>query len=68
MNEETKTKIDNLTYEQMFRLWRFSPSGDPLFTGSTGDYFTEVFVKRREEVGPAEHTRISKLIGWEARQ
>lgn len=31
--EELKNWIDNATYQELLRKWRFSPSGDPFFIG-----------------------------------
>lgn len=62
--KEMKEWIDNASYEELFRKWRFAPIGDPLLKGEMGEYYLKVFSQRREEVGGAEHTRISKKIGW----
>jgi len=65
MTEQDKAYIDGLTYIEMFRRWRFSTSGDSLFQGDTGEYFNQVMAVERERIGEAEHTRISKAIGWD---
>jgi hypothetical protein len=62
--QEMRDWIDNASYEDLFRKWRFAPAGDPFFQGDVGKYYSEVMVKRRKEVGPEEHTRISKRLGW----
>ena len=64
IDPKLKSWIDNVSYEALFRRWRFGHDGDPVFQGETGKYYAEVMAKKREEVGPVEHTRISKLIGW----
>ncbi|MCK5606507.1 hypothetical protein KAR91_31685 [Candidatus Pacearchaeota archaeon] len=64
MADELKDWIDNASYEQLFRRWRTAPSGDPMFQGKIGEYYSEVMKAKRIEVGDAEHTRISKMIGW----
>ena len=56
--------INNATYEELFRKWRFHPVGSPFFQDDVGKYYAKVFAERRKEVGDAEHTRISKKIGW----
>ena len=56
--------IDNATYEELFRRWRFSQIGDCIFQGEIGTYYAKVLQKKRNEVGDKEHTRISKKIGW----
>ena len=65
MDAETKKRIDEMNYESMLRLWRNAPAGHPMFQGETGQYFSEVMKTKREQVGPAEHTRASKAIGWD---
>ena len=62
--EQMKQWIDTASYEELFRKWRFAPSGDPFFQGEIGNYYAEVMAKMRDEVGQDEHVRISKAIGW----
>lgn len=64
MTEETKKRIDSMSYESMLALWRTAPIGHPLFLGKTGDYYAEVMKQKRAKVGDAEHVRASKNIGW----
>jgi hypothetical protein len=61
----TKEQIDAMTYEQLLRKWRFAPLGDPTFQAELGEYYSTRMEAKRAEVGPEEHTRISKLIGWD---
>lgn len=63
--QEIKTKIDQMSYEQMLRLNRYAPVGEPLFQGVTGTYFFENMSKKKDELPLGEHVRISKLIGWD---
>jgi hypothetical protein len=56
---------DTASYEDLLRRWRFAAIGDPIFQGEVGKHYAEVMAHRRAEVGPEEHTRISKRIGWE---
>jgi len=63
-NKEMKEWIDNASYEDLFRKWRFAPSGDPFLQGEIGEYYKHVINRRREEVSNDEHVRISKKIGW----
>ena len=60
MTPEQKTIIDNMTQIAMARMWRFSPAGNPLLSGDTGDYFVKVF---NEKGGMTPE--ISKRIGWD---
>lgn len=64
MDEAMKARIDAMTYEQLLRQWRFAPLGDPMFQGEQGEYYSTRMEDKRLEVGPEEHTRVSKLIGW----
>ena len=60
MTDEQKQTIDNMSQEEMARLWRFHPVGDPLFQGNTGQYFKKVFFEERGGFTPA----ISKALSW----
>lgn len=61
MTETTKNFIDGLTYKEMLKLWRFSPTGSALFQGETGEYFSKVMREKKEKVNAAA---ISKEVGW----
>jgi len=61
MLDAVKKRIDDMTQEEMARLWRFAPVGEPLFQGDTGDYFKKVFFEEKGGFTPA----ISKGLGWE---
>ena len=63
-DDERKYWIDNASYGALLSKWRFSKTGNPFFEGEVGDYYAKVMKCKREEVGDAEHTRISKAIGW----
>lgn len=52
--------IDNASYEDLLRKWRFAPVGDPFFQGEMGNYYQEVMNKKK---GP-DHAAIGKRIGW----
>lgn len=64
MKESTKTSIDSMDYESMLSLWRNAPAGHPMFQGEVGDYYSKAMAKKRSAVGPAEHVRASKSIGF----
>ena len=64
MTKEQKEWIDNANYYDLLSKWRFAPIGDEMFQGKTGLYYGKIMNKRRDEVSPAEHTAISKAIGW----
>jgi hypothetical protein len=63
-NEELKKQIDGMNYYALLQLWRFAPSGNPMFEGEVGDYYAKVMNEKRQAVGPAEHTSTSKSLGW----
>ena len=64
MYAEDKKRIDEMTQEEMCRLWRFSaPGEEPLFQGETGNYFTKIL---REKGGFTP--KISKKLGWGKRR
>jgi hypothetical protein len=55
---EWKKKIDAMTQVDMARLWRFSPSGHPIFVNDSELY--KYFEARFKGFTP----EISKRIGW----
>lgn len=65
MTLEQKAWIDGASYEDLLSHWRLAPAGDPIFQDEAGDYYQRVLAEKRAQVGDAEHTRISKAIGWE---
>jgi hypothetical protein len=56
--------IDNASYYDLLRKWRFAKAGDPYFQGEVGTHYTEVMAAKKKEIGDEEHSRISKEIGW----
>jgi hypothetical protein len=65
MTPEEKTWIDSASYRELLARWRFSVSGDHMFTGETGDYFAVKFQEKKVEVGPEAAAQASKDLGWE---
>ena len=63
VNEEMKKWIDNASYLDLLGKWRRAPAGDPFFQGETGQYYTQVMARKKEEVGHEAHVRASKTIG-----
>jgi len=59
MTDEQKNQIDSMSQYQLCSKWRFSPSGDPLLQGDTGDYFSKT-MKEKGGFTP----EISKSLGW----
>lgn len=57
--------VDAMTYKEMFRLWRFAPSGNKYFVNDhIGRYFSNSMREKRSRITNEEYTRISKEIGW----
>lgn len=57
---ELKKKIDEMAQYELCAYWRFSPSGDEIFTDEIlGNYFRDV-LKEKGGFTPA----ISKSLGW----
>ena len=63
MTPEQKEWIDQASYEDLLRRWRFAPVGDPFFQGDTGDYYSKIMGELRA-ADPAGHVAASKSIGW----
>ena len=65
LTDEKKSEIDAMSYEQLLRGWRFSPCGDPMFEGETGEYWGKRMKELRAQPGGQErHVAASKAIGW----
>lgn len=64
IEKSQKEWIDQASYEDLLRRWRFAPSGDPMFRGEAGEYYTKVMAEKRKKIGDAGHTQASKNIGW----
>ena len=62
MTSAEKNWIDAASYEDLLRRNREAPLGDLIFLGDTGQYFCTSM--KRKYPGDAEHTAISKRIGW----
>jgi hypothetical protein len=63
LTPENKAHIDGLTQIKLLHGLRFTPPGDPWFTGETGDYWCER-VARLQRENPGGHVAASKSIGW----
>lgn len=62
LTEKNKNYINSLSYQSLLSRWRFASTGDPMFQGETGEYWS----KRMEELRNqgADHVGASKTIGW----
>lgn len=62
IKDEDKKWIDEASYEQLLRRWRFAPIGkDDIFQDETGEYFTKVMNEKKQQV---DAVAISKQVGW----
>lgn len=61
---EMKRWIDNASYEELLRKWRFAPLGDKYFSGNIGEYFTKKIIEKRNKLSSKEESEISKKVGW----
>lgn len=64
MNEKQKEWIDNASYEDLLRRWRFAPLGDTIFQEESGKYYVLKIGSKRIEIGNNAHVAASRKIGW----
>ena len=62
INGQFKQWIDDASYEDLLRRWRFSEAGDPIFVGELGEYYKKIMFEKRDKTN---HVAASKKIGWE---
>jgi len=55
--------IDDASYENLLRKWRFTPSGSPYFEGEVGEYYIKIMTEKKE--AHPNSVQVSKDIGWE---
>lgn len=60
LTPKLRAHIDSLSPTDLMRKWRFSPVGDPLFQGESGDYIS----KRISQISEEDKIKISRAIGW----
>jgi len=63
--DEMKRWVDNASYEELLRKWRYAPAGDPFFRNDTGmgDYYSSTMNKRKIEISHGAAVAISKSLG-----
>jgi|WetSurSiteA1Bulk_404760.scaffolds.fasta_scaffold00038_3 hypothetical protein len=57
--------INNASYEDLLRKWRFEPAGSNWFIGEIGDYYEKVLIEKSRKLPVHEIVKVSKSIGWE---
>ena len=65
-DDEMRCWIDQASYEELLRRWRFAPIGSPFFQDDVGRYYAARMAEKRAAEGDAAHVRASKTIGWGA--
>ena len=60
----TIEEVNNLSYEEALRLWRFSPVGSVKSGSELAEAFERRFTELRREESDAEKVRVSKALGW----
>lgn len=60
-----KKWIDNATYNELLYRWRFGKTGDPIFQGDIGEYFSKIMREKRSLLNDAEQVQSSKRVGWD---
>ena len=63
LTDELKNQIDGMSYREMLKKWRFTPSGDSMFEGESGTYYSKVMFEKRD-ADPEGAVQASKSIGW----
>ena len=66
--EDQMTKwIDNASYEELLRKWRFAAVGDLFFQGDVGAYYTKVMAEKKAQLDD-NGVSASKRIRWYGRR
>lgn len=63
LTTEVKTKIDNMSVEELLSGVRFSPIGDLMFQGESGDYWLQRLAELRKS-NNTQYAEASRTIGW----
>jgi methylphosphotriester-DNA--protein-cysteine methyltransferase len=58
--ENLKKEIDNMSHEDLARLWRFGDSSNELIQGEVGEYLKDRLFNHFNGF----NTELSKKIGW----
>ena len=67
LDPKTKKRIDDMSYADMLRIYRFSVAGHYLFcigSGAAG-YFCNLMQERKAQLSNEEQALASKRVGWE---
>jgi len=64
MEEINKQWIDEATYYQLLKRWRFADLGDTIFQEDTGKYYSKVMGEKKAKLSHRQQVQTSKSIGW----
>jgi len=64
MTNEQQQWIENATYEELLKRWRFAKDSDTIFQEDAGSYYQDQMNKKKAMLAAAEQVVISKRIGW----
>lgn len=62
--EEMIAWINQASYYDLLKKWRFAESGDPFFQGKVGEHYEQTLREKREALPHSQQVETSKLIGW----
>ena len=68
LTKELKKSLDDLTYSEMLKMWRFGHAPAEMFQDEVGDYFMKEMFRKRDLLPESEQVAISKNIGWKKSQ
>jgi len=63
IDKKIKSKIDNMSFEELFFSLRASPIGHYLWQGKVGKYAMHRFHQLKKTVSRSDYVKISKSIG-----
>ena len=62
--KEMRQWIDQASYVQLLKRWRFASTISPWTEGNLGQYFKEELFKKKDALSPEEQIAASKAVGW----
>jgi hypothetical protein len=65
LSEEMKKELEEMSYEEMLRKWRFTSIADDIFHGEIGNYYAKIMQEKRAKLPEGQESIISKRIGWD---
>lgn len=62
MESENKEWVDNASYEELLRKWRFAPLGSA--NDIFNEHYRETMFRKKDELTHEEQVAVSKRGGW----